>query len=153
MKETTARVEEGGEASKTKVNTVDDREVEAAEAPKRSSACVLEPPTSVSDAPRPSDHLVPVLLRRPYAVAPIEVAGLELAQESNQRPEETAQERESGPSAEEQQSRAAGLELEQCLAAMGDPSEPLAPATPTLPPPMATPLPVAPGPREVEVEV
>ena len=78
VKQTTVRVEEGGEGSRAEVDAADVREVEVAEAPKRSFAGVPEPATPVSDVPRPPDHPGPVLLHRPQALAPIEVASLEL---------------------------------------------------------------------------
>ena len=86
----------------------------------------------------------PAILRRPYALTPIKVASLELVPESVSQPEPTAPEGDGGPSTEERQSREAEVELERCLAAMGD----LGPSTSTTlatPPPGVKSTPEAPA--------
>ena len=134
----------------TQTNAGDDEKGEDVEARRASPARASEPQTSTVENPKSGDHLTPVILRRPHAPAPIEVANLELIQEPPTPPRNTAPENTDGPNTEKQQSRAAEIELEQCLAGMGEPSGSAAPTTPPPPPPPRTmSLPIAPGPTEI----
>ena len=106
--------------------------------------CSFEPPPWIQDT-------IPILLRRPYALAPIEIASLKIVQEQTEHPEDTAKGVGLEPSLVEQQSRAAELELEQCWEEMGESSHPPAPETPAHQPPKTTPTPTAAVPSEIPI--
>ena len=77
----TACEEERKEMVDTQTNTGDDEKGEDVEARRASPARASEPQTSTAENPRSRDHLSPVILHRPHAPTPIEVASLELVQE------------------------------------------------------------------------
>ena len=145
-REATAREEEGRETTTAKVEIVEEAATEAQRVPLTG---VSEPQTATSRAPKSPAKVTPAVLRCPYAPAPIEIASLELVQEPAQQSETTAQVDEGEPSTEEQQSRVAEVELEQCLAAMGEPSPPPTPTSPVTQPPVAKPAPKAPAAMEI----
>ena len=64
--------------------------------------------------------------------------------------ETTAQDDEGEPSTEERQSRQTEVELEKCLAAMGEPSPPPTSTTPASQPPVVKPVPKAPAATEIQ---
>ena len=113
-REATACEKEGKGTVDTKTEAEgEDKGGGGAEARRVSPTRASEPQTSTAENPRSRDHLAPVILRRPHASTPIEVASLELVREPPIPPRDTAQEDAVGLSTEEQQSRSAELELEQ----------------------------------------
>ena len=148
-RETTAREEKGREAINDEVDVVKEEEETDAETQGVSLVRASEPQTATFEEPKPPAQLAPAILRRPYAPAPIEVASLELVQKPAQQPETTARDDEGEPSTEEQQSREAEVELENCLAAMGEPNPPPTSTNPASQPHVAKPVPTAPAATEI----
>ena len=120
-----------------------------AEAQGASPAHASEPPITTVEEPESPAQLAPAILRRPYALAPVEVACMELVQESAQQPGTTAQDDEGEPSTAEQQIREAEAELKQCLAVMGESCSSLTPTISATQRPVVKPVPRAPEATEI----
>ena len=100
-RETTARDGEGPEVTAVGAEVVGEEDEAAAETRRVDAARALEPPADNSEDLKPSIPVISTALHHPYALAPIEVASLEIVPEVVSPPEPAAPGEEGGPSTEE----------------------------------------------------